>query len=103
MWDVLVNEAGAFEGDRGSFVHHQTTAGSRSTGEWRFCGALGFGGKFRRNVNRLPDGTWGEQWYVDCYRENETPETLAIIATVNPLLNALREKHLRANTESSTP
>lgn len=48
--------------------------------EWRFCGALGFGGKLRQNSNR--DGTP----YVDCYREHETPERQAMIDEANKRL-----------------
>lgn len=45
--------------------------------EYRFMGALGFGGKLRNNGNRenLP--------HVDCYPEDETPERLAMIASAN--------------------
>lgn len=48
--------------------------------EYRFCGALGFGGKFRNNGNNenIP--------YVDCYREDETPERRKMIAKANKRL-----------------
>lgn len=51
--------------------------------EWRFCGALGFGGKFRNNGNH--DNTP----YVDCYREDETPARLAMIEAANKRLAEL--------------
>jgi hypothetical protein len=51
--------------------------------EYRFCGALGFGGKFRNNGNNnnVP--------YVDCYPEHETPERLAMIERANARLAEL--------------
>lgn len=51
--------------------------------EYRFCGALGFGGKFRNNGNRdnVP--------YVDCYREDETPARLGMIQLANDRLAEL--------------
>lgn len=45
--------------------------------EYRFCGALGFGGKFRNNGNR--DNTP----HVDCYPESETPQRIAMIEAAN--------------------
>lgn len=54
--------------------------GGHICNEYRFIGALGFGGKFRNNGNR--DNTP----YVDCYRESETPARLAMMATANKRL-----------------
>ena len=51
--------------------------------EWRFQGALGFGGKFRNNGNH--DNTP----YVDCYREDETPARLKMIEVANEHIKAL--------------
>ena len=49
VYDVLVQECGAAGGhDRESFVSQQTTD---EIAEWRFCGKLGFGGKFWRGHN----------------------------------------------------
>lgn len=53
--------------------------------EYRFCGALGFGGKFCNNGNR--DNTP----YVDCYREDETPARLQMIEAANKRLAELFE------------
>ncbi len=74
VYDVLVRECGAFEGDRRSFVSHFPTD------EWRFIGKLGFGGKF-----------WVDHksWYVNCYRENETAERLDLIQATNAELAKL--------------
>ena len=54
--------------------------------EWRFCGKLGFGGKFRVNNNRngCP--------YIDCYQEDETPERRALIEITNAELAAAFEE-----------
>jgi hypothetical protein len=51
--------------------------------EYRFCGALGFGGKFRNNGNNnnIP--------HVDCYREDQTPKRQAMIAAANKRLREL--------------
>ena len=51
--------------------------------EYRFCGALGFGGKFRNNGNR------NNTPHVDCYPEHETPERLAMIEAANRRLATL--------------
>ena len=42
VYDILVRHAGAPEDDRDAFVYHLTDGCT----EWRFQGALGFGGKF---------------------------------------------------------
>lgn len=51
--------------------------------EWRFMGALGFGGKFRNNGNH------NNTPYVDCYPEHETPARLEMIAKANARLAEL--------------
>lgn len=51
--------------------------------EYRFCGALGFGGKFRNTGNR------DDTPYVDCYREDETPARNAMIEAANKRLAEL--------------
>lgn len=74
VYDILVREAKApDESWRQSFVIEFT--GERPTNEWRFCGSLGFGGKFR-----FPRMT------VDCYPEDETPERRATIERTNEAL-----------------
>lgn len=80
IYDVLVAEVGAAESDRGAFVHHQTK--HEECVEWRFCGSLGFGGKFWRNG----------LWYVNCYSEDRTPERDKAMGKANALLAALYEK-----------
>lgn len=53
--------------------------------EWRFMGALGFGGKCKFNSNF-------QHPYVDCYREHETPEILDMITKANDRLADLFAK-----------
>ena len=71
VYDLLVQIGGASEDERETFVYNHTEARYLCT-EWRFCGVLGFGGKYRSERNR-----------VDCYREDETPERLAVIKEIN--------------------
>lgn len=83
IYDVLVKTVGAPERQRGHFVHAQTNA---YVSEWRFQGALGFGGKFWRNSGRRRDESWGELWYVNCYQEDETAATRRLISRANTML-----------------
>lgn len=77
VYDVLVTLGGANETMRDRFVYNHTDEKSPCT-EWRFCGHLGYGGKYRSERNR-----------VDCYREDETPARAKIITEVNAALSAL--------------
>ena len=43
VYDLLV---GAYEPDRDNFIYHHTES-KDGCSEWRFCGKLGFGGKYR--------------------------------------------------------
>lgn len=87
IWAILTEECGA-RSDHG-FVWHQTRS---HVTEWRFMGTLGFGGKFWRSTSKRPDGTWGELWRVDCYREDATPDRLATIKRANARLWALQSE-----------
>ena len=69
---------------RADFLYH---ASSSDDLEYRFQGALGFGGKFRNH---------GYGWRVDCYSEDETPERLAMIESANA---ALAELYVQFVTE----
>jgi hypothetical protein len=76
-YNVLVRYCGAREDGREMFLaaqqaHHPT--------EYRFVGALGFGGKFWLNDGRV---------YVTCYREDETDERRDRIAVANRMLAEL--------------
>lgn len=84
VYDILVRECGAAEGNdrscpgRGHFVGEFTR--DRHTDEYRFQGALGFGGKFYPRDMR-----------VSCYREDETPERREMVRWANAALRALVE------------
>lgn len=84
LYDVLVTECKACPAHVDSFVYEFTKRDDvyGPTQEWRFQGALGFGGKFR-----YPLCT------VDCYREDETPERLAMIEQANEKLGELKARH----------
>jgi len=84
IYDILIQECGATEicgivptSEREHFVERQMAEEIR---EWRFCGWLGFGGKFWRNSGRM---------YVTCYSEDETPKRKAMIESANKRLEAL--------------
>jgi hypothetical protein len=78
VYDILVEECGAHESERDSFIINQLEKDHPR--EWRFCGSLGFGGKFWRNSGRL---------YVNCYNEDATPKRLAMIEKANARLEKL--------------
>ena len=85
---ILHEECGCRVDDRETEVFVRTIKTEASDREnvcheYRFCGALGFGGKFRNNGNNenVP--------HVDCYREDETPKRLAMIAAANKRLAEL--------------
>lgn len=84
VYDILAAHAGASDDAEGwnrkQFVFHQT---SEVVLEYRFQGALGFGGKFRRSG-------WDDRWYVDCYEEDLTDERRAMIEAANSELAKLR-------------
>lgn len=65
---------GQYDGE--NFVRYITGVQNNALTEWRFQGALGFGGKFRNNGNH-------DTPYVDCYGEDETPARLAMIERAN--------------------
>lgn len=77
VYDLLVSIGGANEDDRSSFIYHhcEDKHGCR---EWRFCGKLGFGGKYR--------STWNGVTY---YSEDETPERIDIKNQLNSELQKI--------------
>jgi len=79
IYDALVEYAGAPDNEfwRQTFVDWFT--GTDGT-EFRFQGALGFGGKLRRQDGRL---------FVDCYPEDVTNVRRKMIARTNDALAAL--------------
>lgn len=80
VYTVLVEECGAPDDRmRHSFIRYFT---SERFPEWRFQGHLGFGGKCRITSNyKIP--------HVDCYREDETPDRLAMIDRANARIQEL--------------
>lgn len=80
VYDILI-EAGADDLDRNTFVHdHTIEYNNKLCREWRFCGKLGFGGKYWRRDN-----------VVSCYSENLTPEREKLIKEINAKLALLPE------------
>lgn len=79
VYDVLTGLLGAPERERASFI---CWWGDIQGKEYRFCGLLGFGGKFWRT---------NDAWYVNCYHENESPERIALIEEANTAIRKLRE------------
>lgn len=77
VYDILIEECGAPVNGRISFVHNH----SEDFREYRFQGSLGFGGKLYGDHRKL---------WVSCYREDETPERLAMIERANKRLEGLR-------------
>ncbi|WP_413460476.1 hypothetical protein [Herbaspirillum huttiense] len=76
LYDALVKYAGAIDVDdlRQRFVYEFSQKAS-PTSEYRFQGALGFGGKFRY-----------PQLTVDCYPEDLTPSRNTMIQEANVAL-----------------
>jgi len=76
VYDILMLHAGEVEEEwsRSDFVYHQS---ARYCAEYRFQGALGFGGKFRRDGKRL---------YVNCYAEDFNEERAKMIKAANKAL-----------------
>ena len=91
IYDILVEECQASNNPapREQFVfaqshdNHLTLCESCCTHciEYRFGGALGFGGKFWHNDNR---------WYVSAYREDTTPKVKKMIEKANVRLAELK-------------
>jgi hypothetical protein len=78
-WDILVEYVGASKGprERAAFVMACLDTGPRKLTEFRFCGSLGFGGKFYRSNGKL---------YVTCYPEDATLSRKRALTKVNQLL-----------------
>lgn len=79
VYDLLIEHVGASpsKDQRETFVMAFL---DRSTIEWRFCGNLGFGGKFYRLYQR---------YYVNYYPEDRTADRDRAVEKVNELLKAI--------------
>lgn len=82
IWEILVRHAGQREDNRErlDFIRCLTQQWDSQNVEWRFCGALGFGGKLYYNNNGL---------YVNCYTEDLNPKREQILQTTNSALRML--------------
>jgi hypothetical protein len=77
VYDLLVLIGKAKEYERGSFIYHHCKD-KFGCSEWRFCGNLGFGGKYRSTLNS-----------VTYYTEDETPELINIKNQLNRELHKI--------------
>ena len=78
VYDILVTDGGADEDMRAGFLRYLCDGAGWH--EWRFCGSLGFGGKFYSD---------GARQRVSCYPEDETPKRKAAIAIMQRKIDAL--------------
>lgn len=84
IWDVLETHCGAAH-MKEDFVRHAGEAlESGQKLEYRFQGALGFGGKVKIN--------YGPEITVYCYPEDGTPERRVMVGDANSALAALRKE-----------
>ncbi len=87
IYDVLVETCGVRDHEghwmRQNFVFLQTSDDPPT--EYRFQGALGFGGKFWRLGHR-------DKWDVNYYSEDQTPECDKMVEEANKKLAVLREE-----------
>ncbi len=83
VYDILVESAGARDDayDKRTFVHSALEWDYNFNFEYRFMGSLGGGGKIWLPLDGDP--------YVNCYRENETPERKSMMEETNRKLSAL--------------
>lgn len=76
VFDILVSKCAADATKREYFIDAVTDEKFPAT-EFRFMGALGFGGKLYNAYSRV---------YVSCYREDSTPAREKMIEETNKLL-----------------
>lgn len=79
LYSLLVSIAHAPESERADFIRYHTER-AHPHSEWRFRGALGFGGKLYRTPGRM---------WVDCYPGDRTAERAAVIREVNARIAAM--------------
>jgi len=78
IYDVLIEFGKANWDDKDSFIYNHIHS---QTEEWRFQGALGFGGKYRSKTNA-----------VDCYFEDMNDERKELIELINSELAKLNSE-----------
>jgi len=77
VWDILVAQAGADLESREDFIRaHAKKAPQGNLTEWRFCGHLGLGGKFRCDRS-------ARRYLVTCYPEDETADRKRVMEETN--------------------
>lgn len=91
VYAVLVELGGANPANEADFIHHYAT--NPEACEWRFMGHFGYGGKFYRTLGH---------YYVNCYVDDHTPATLALLAKMDEQIGALVIKH-QPPTDGETP
>lgn len=83
VWKILKEHCGAGDYWRENFLQVAKAHEERGHDlEYRFQGALGFGGKVYIERHRAPR--------VSCYKEDDTPERLKMIRKANKALAMLR-------------
>lgn len=83
VWEILKKHCGVDDTARQEFLlNSPKTVSDHETLEFRFMGALGFGGKIRYSVR--------DKFHVDCYPEDSTPERKVMIEAANTELKTLR-------------
>ena len=83
IYDILVHICGASADECIKFSFVEEVTKDRMVCEFRFCGKLGFGGKFY----------WDARWHVSCYAEDSTQEREAIIEKANEMIARLQNKN----------
>jgi hypothetical protein len=83
VYAALVYYAGAPAGEAENFVLH--LSGDSPPTEWRFCGSLGFGGKF-----------YPESMTVRCYPEDEDDRRRSFINNANTALRRIAARSSEA-------
>lgn len=92
IFDVLEDICRANKNDRDVFVFNHQSQNIRSfPSEYRFGGNLGSGGKFYIS-DRMHD-----RWYVDCWKEDLTPEREKVIRIANEHLERIRTYFIEVN------
>ena len=97
VYELLVLCAGAYGHERTQ--NHFVSCWKSDSGDWsqwRFCGALGFGGKIFRHRSFVPGEQFAASLWVDCYSKDRSKETEKIITKTNKeLLKLLVDAGLR--------
>jgi len=88
VYDILCQMADAREDDRFGFVESHMDS-KYPCREWRFCGSLGFGGKYRIERNT-----------IDCYLEDLTPNRQATIDKVNQALADIKTRQVLSDIKA---